>query len=158
MKKSIIAFMAAIFLFFSLPMAYADYTSWEDSTYDFKSVKAVYIDAIDTSESGITSAARDMKLKEDFYRRVSKIKGPKVQAAQPEAETPGTLETEAVSTEVKDKAPSIVPKEAADGGSGYLYLSEAHPVAGRFLPGSGPYGMAGRGSAGRLAGQGWTLA
>ncbi|WP_296098114.1 hypothetical protein [Dialister sp.] len=122
MKKSIIAFMAAIFLFFSLPMAYADYTSWEDSTYDFKSVKAVYIDAIDTSESGITSAARDMKLKEDFYRRVSKIKGPKVQAAQPEAETPGTLETEAVSTEVKDKAPSIVPKEAADGGADiYIY-------------------------------------
>ena len=72
MKKSIIAFITAIFLFFSLPMAYADYTAWEDSTYDFKNVKAIYIDTLDTSDSGVASAARDMKLKEDFYHRVSK--------------------------------------------------------------------------------------
>lgn len=76
MKKTIIAFIAAIFLFFSLPTVLADYTSWEDSTYDFKGVKTIYIDAMDTSESGMTSEARDMKLKEDFYKRVSKSRAP----------------------------------------------------------------------------------
>lgn len=120
MKKTIIVFIAAIFLFFSLPTVLADYTSWEDSAYDFKTVKTIYIDAMDTSESGITSEARDMKLKEDFYKRVSKIKGPRVLAAQPAPESIKSLAAEAVSTEVKDQPSSIVPKEAT-GADIYIY-------------------------------------
>ena len=50
MKTKFFAVIAFIFFLFSFSMAEADYTSWQDSSYDFKAVKTVYIGSMDTSD------------------------------------------------------------------------------------------------------------
>lgn len=119
MKTKFFAVIAFIFFLFSFSMAEADYTSWQDSSYDFKAVKTVYIGSMDTSEAGISSSAVEMKVKDNFYKKAMKIRGPAMVAESPETMEVEPIEKGSSSTE---ESTSMVPEEAVKAGADlYIY-------------------------------------
>ena len=74
MRKQLTAFLTALFLLLSGAAAWADYTEWKDSSYPFSAAKTIYLDQMDTTGVENLSTAEEWKLKDTFYRKISKIK------------------------------------------------------------------------------------
>ena len=87
MRKLIFTLLTALFLFLLLPAAArADYTEWKDSAYPFRSVKTIYIDEMDTEGLEGLSISEEWKLKDTFYKKISKIKDLTILAEEPRPE------------------------------------------------------------------------
>lgn len=85
MRKLIFALLTVLFLL--LPAAArADYTEWKDSAYPFRSVKTIYIDEMDTEGLEGLSISEEWKLKDTFYKKISKINDLTILAEKPRPE------------------------------------------------------------------------
>lgn len=85
MRKLIFTLLTALFLL--LPAAArADYTEWKDSAYPFRSVKTIYIDEMDTEGLEGLSISEEWKLKDTFYKKISKINDLTILAEEPRPE------------------------------------------------------------------------
>lgn len=113
--------LGMIFLL-SVSTAEAEYTHWEDSSYDFKQVQKVYIAELDTSDVTLPSIAKEQIVKEELVKRVSKIKGLSIVTAKPTFPKAQLFQRVQKASEVE--APidvHVIPKEAIDEGAS-LYI------------------------------------
>ena len=72
--------------------ALAEYTSWQDTEYDFSQVKTVYLSEMDLSGDGLESGTKAQKMLQEYRKKAGKVKSPKVvmePAAQVRALLPG---------------------------------------------------------------------
>ena len=72
--------------------ALAEYTSWQDTDYDFSQVKTVYLSEMDLSGYGLESGTKAQKMLQEYRKKAGKVKSPKVvmaPAAQVRALLPG---------------------------------------------------------------------
>lgn len=74
MRKRLTALLTALFLLLSGAAAWADYTEWKDSSYPFSAAKTIYLDQMDTTGVENLSTAEEWKLRDTFYRKISKSK------------------------------------------------------------------------------------
>lgn len=115
MRKLIFTLLTALFLLIPAA-ARADYTEWKDSAYPFRSVKTIYIDEMDTEGLEGLSISEEWKLKDTFYKKISKINDLTILAEEPKPE--GNLisrdKTEDVVIGGKDTA---IPQEAVAKGA-----------------------------------------
>ena len=78
--------------------ALAEYTSWQDTEYDFSQVKTVYLSEMDLSGYGLESGTKAQKMLQEYRKKAGKVKSPKVvmePAAQVRALLPGEGKTKA---------------------------------------------------------------
>lgn len=78
--------------------ALAEYTSWQDTEYDFSQVKTVYLSEMDLSGYGLESGTKAQKMLQEYRKKAGKVKFPKVvmePAAQVRALLPGEGKTKA---------------------------------------------------------------
>lgn len=58
--------------------ALAEYTSWQDTEYDFSQVKTVYLSEMDLSGYGLESGTKAQKMLQEYRKKAGKVKSPKV--------------------------------------------------------------------------------
>ena len=112
MRKLIFTILTALLLLLSGAAARAEYTEWKDSTYPFQSVKTIYVDEIDTEALEGLSPAEEWKLKDTFYKKISKIKDVSILTKEPRPD--GDLNTKDAVIGGKDTA---IPEEAVEKGA-----------------------------------------
>lgn len=86
MRKQLTALLTALFLLLSGAAAWADYTEWKDSSYPFSAAKTIYLDQVDTAQVENLSPVEEWKLKDTFYRKISKIKDITILIKEPKPE------------------------------------------------------------------------
>lgn len=73
--KYMAAAALAVAAFTAMP-ASADYTSWQDPSYDFSKIQRIYVGRVDTNDVSL-SRARQKSLEATFGSRMNKVKYPK---------------------------------------------------------------------------------
>lgn len=58
--------------------ALAEYTSWQDTDYDFSQVKTVYLSDMDMSGYRLQSGTKAQKMLQEYRKKAGKVKSPKV--------------------------------------------------------------------------------
>lgn len=120
MRKKLTAFLTALFLLLSGAAAWADYTEWKDSSYPFSAAKTIYLDQVDTAQVENLSPVEEWKLKDTFYRKISKIKDITILIKEPKPE--GHL---ASGTGTEDAliggSDTAIPQEAIEKGA-HIYI------------------------------------
>lgn len=123
--------------------ALAEYTSWQDTDYDFSQVKTVYLSDMDMRGYRLQSGTKAQKMFQDYRKKARKAKGVKVVLApktqfrallpgegEPQAATTGTdQETTAapgknggpLALEKENRKAVAIPQEALDAGA-QLYI------------------------------------
>lgn len=56
----------------------AEYTSWQDTDYDFSQVKTVYLSEMDLTGYGLESGTKAQKMLQEYRKKAGKVKSPKV--------------------------------------------------------------------------------
>lgn len=69
-KYRLLVLLMALFLILSGNSAFADYTEWKDSTYDFTKAKIIYIGDMDISVLQDMGSTTKWKLKNELYKKV----------------------------------------------------------------------------------------
>ena len=54
----------------------AEYTSWQDTEYDFSQVKTVYLSEMDLSGYGLESGTKAQKMLQEYRKKAGKVKSP----------------------------------------------------------------------------------
>ena len=70
-------FMPKVVLSFALLVgncACADFTSWQDSNYDFTKIKTIYVAQMDMEEAEIESLVKERTLSEELAKKLSSVK------------------------------------------------------------------------------------
>ena len=122
--------------------ALAEYTSWQDTDYDFSQVKTVYLSDMDMSGYRLQSGTKAQKMLQDYRKKARKAKGvevvlapdPQFRALLPgEGETKGNLPAAGKNGETreqkkdcqsaagKERKAVAIPQEALEAGA-QLYI------------------------------------
>lgn len=89
--------------------AYAEqYEAWNDSTYDFSSIRTLYIDSLDTSSIQTNTPMQTYRLKEDWQKKAAAMKDVSVvmPALEPPVPSAQTIPASPQSVEIKHAATS----------------------------------------------------
>ena len=121
MRKQLTAFLTALVLLLSGVAAWADYTEWKDSSYPFSAAKTIYLDQVDTAQVENLSPVEEWKLKDTFYRKISKIKDITILIKEPKPE--GHLASD-IGTEdaLIGGSDTAIPQEAIEKGADIYIL------------------------------------
>lgn len=134
-RYRLLVLLMAFFLFLSGSSASADYTEWKDSTYDFTKVKTLYIGEMDTSAFPEMGSAMKWKLKEEFYKKTSGVKGLSLLMEQPGPRGRAALPAQEEDS-IIEGSETAVPEEAVSGKADIYILPrlEQYSVNSYLLP------------------------